>query len=249
MWYQKLRHGVAQRTPAQVREWVAAGRLARQRQRNATRSAGEVFADVYARRLWGGGADVYDSGSGSHGAAAAAYTDLIRGLVRDHGVRSVVDLGCGDFRVASGFVDAVADYHGVDVVADLIAHNTREYGRPGVRFSQLDASVDEPPPAELCLIRQVLQHLSNHQIATILDLCRRYPLVVVTEHLPDPAFATEPNRDKPHGPDTRLDSGSYVDIAAPPFAREPVTELLRVPVPAVLYHPGEVLRSQLWQPE
>lgn len=247
-WYGRLRHQVAERTPAPVRGWVASAGLARRRRRNAGRSTTEVFAEVYSRRQWGTGAEAYDSGNGSHGGLADEYASLIRGLVRDHGVRRVVDIGCGDFRVASGFVDAVASYVGLDVVPDLIARNAAAYSRPGLRFEVLDASVAQPPGADLCLIRQVLQHLSNKQITAILGRCRRYPLVLVTEHVPAPAFATQPNRDKPHGPDTRLDSGSYVDIAAAPFGCAPVTQLTRLAVPVPIYHPGELLVTTLWEP-
>ncbi|GAA5197595.1 class I SAM-dependent methyltransferase [Rugosimonospora acidiphila] len=247
MSYEKWRHQVAERTPAPVRNWVAAARLARLRQRNASRSAQEVFSEVYAARQWGLG-DRFDSGTGSRGDAPMRYADFIRRLIEDSGARSAVDIGCGDFRVASMFVDALERYEGVDVVPDLISRNLQAHGRPGVNFSLLDAANDDLPEADVCLIRQVLQHLSNAQITAILDRCRRYPLVVVTEHVPAPDRAREPNRDKPHGPDTRLDTGSWVDIELSPFGCAPVREVLRIPAPTPLYSPGEMLRSQLWRP-
>jgi hypothetical protein len=252
MSYQKWRHRVAERTPAPVRNWVASARLARMRQRNAGRPVEEVFAEIYASRQWGDGLrdgdDAFDSGTGSQGAAAAGYAAYVRQLVGRSGARSAVDIGCGDFRVASLFVDALHGYHGLDVVSDLVAHNTAVHGGDGVSFAVLDASAGELPPADVCLIRQVLQHLSNGQIAEILRRCQGYPLVVVTEHLPAPGRATGPNLDKPHGPDTRLGAGSWVDISAPPFNRSPVQEVLRLPAPVPLFGPGEVLLTQLWRP-
>jgi hypothetical protein len=252
MSYEKWRHRVARCTPPPVRGWVSAARLARLRQRNAARSVEEVFSEVYASRQWGDGlsddAETFDSGTGSRGTAATSYAALIRQLIRSSGARSAVDIGCGDFRVASLFVDDLDSYHGVDVVRDLIARNTSVHGRPGVRFSVLDAGSGELPPADICLVRQVLQHLSNRQIAQILHRCRAYPLVVVTEHLPAPDRTGRPNLDKPHGPDTRLDAGSWVDVARPPFDCTPVIEALRIPAPAPLYRTGEVLRTQLWRP-
>jgi SAM-dependent methyltransferase len=247
MSYEKWRHLVAERTPSPVRNWVASARLARLRQRNASRSAQEVFSEVYAARRWGRGDD-FDSGSGSRGDAALAYADCVRTLVEQSAARSAVDIGCGDFRVASLFVDALESYHGIDVVPDLVARTDAVHGRPGVRFSVLDAATDELPPADICLIRQVLQHLGNDQIARILRRCRRYPLVLVTEHLPAPERTGEPNLDKAHGPDTRLDRGSWVDISRPPFDCAPVREVLRVPAPASQYADGEVLSTQLWRP-
>lgn len=247
MSYEKWRHRVAERTPSPVRNWVASARLARLRQRNASRSVQEVFSEVYAARQWGLGED-FDSGTGSRGDAALGYADCVRAVIEQSAARSAVDIGCGDFRVASLFVDALESYHGIDVVGELVARNSALHGRPGVRFSVLDAATDEPPRADICLVRQVLQHLSNDQISRILERCRRYPLVLVTEHLPAPERTGEPNLDKPHGPDTRLDRGSWVDISRPPFDCSPVVEVLRVPAPIPLYADGEVVSTQLWRP-
>jgi hypothetical protein len=110
------------------------------------------------------------------------------------------------------------------------------------------ATAVELPDADVCLIRQVFQHLSNDQIGAILRRCRKYSAVVVTEHWPAPAVATRPNVDKPHGPDTRLDSGSWVDLGAPPFGCGNLTEILRVEVDRPLYADGETLRTFLWRP-
>jgi Methyltransferase domain len=218
------------------------------RHRNAARSVTDVFSEIYARAQWGTGR-TFDSGSGSSGGAAVRYAAYVRDLVRETGARSAVDIGCGDFRVASQFVDALRTYHGVDVVPALVARNSATYGRPGVTFSVLDAASGEPPVADICLVRQVLQHLSNRQIAEILRRCRRYALVVVTEHWPAPGAGGRPNVDKPHGPDTRLDRGSWVDITQEPFSCTAVDEVMSVPVDAPIYRPGETIRTQLWRPQ
>jgi SAM-dependent methyltransferase len=214
---------------------------------NATRTSEEVFTAVYRDAVWGEG-DAFDSGSGSRGEPADRYGSLIRSLVHDFDVRSAVDIGCGDFRVAKRFAGCLADYVGLDVVRPVVEQNTARYGRPGVSFAWLDAAREEPPDADLCLIRQVLQHLSNEQIAGVLTRCRKYPLVVVSEHGPRAAPGVRPNIDKPHGPDTRLDRNSWVDIRRAPFACEPVRELLQVPVDPPQYRAGESIRTLLWRP-
>jgi Methyltransferase domain len=244
---QTWRGRIAKSAPPVVRDWVAAARLRHIRQRNATRSVEDVFSEIYAAGRWGGGGE-FNSGTGSQGDAAARYGRYVRDLLSETGARTAVDLGCGDFRVAAQFVDDLDSYHGVDVVGGLIERNTTLYGRDGVTFCVLDATDCRLPPADVCLVRQVLQHLSNDQIARILHRCRAYPLVVVTEHWPAPEAAGVPNVDKPHGPDTRLDSGSWVNIAEPPFNCQAVEEVLRVPVTVGLYGPGETIATQLWRP-
>jgi len=217
------------------------------RERNAGRPAADVFAEVYERGLWGGAG--FHSGSGSRGHAAEAYVSFVRDLIGIRGVRSVVDVGCGDFHVAAGIIDYVDSYCGLDIVPEVIARNRKTYDRPGIGFAVHDATRENLPPADLCLVRQVLQHLSNGQVARILANCERYPLVLVTEHHPSPAAAGIANLDKPHGPDTRLDRGSWVDLLQPPFGLRDVNEVLSVGVDRPLYHEGETIRTFLWQPQ
>lgn len=81
------------------------------------------------------------------------------------------------------------------------------------------------PRAELCLIREVFQHLSNEEIAAILKRARQFPYVIVTESVASPATFTGPNVNIGHGPNTRADIGSGVVLDAPPFA-EAVAEVL-----------------------
>jgi SAM-dependent methyltransferase len=216
------------------------------RARNAKRPASEVFSEVYERGQWGGAA--FHSGTGSRGGAAAVYSSYIAQLIRASRAHTVVDVGCGDFHVAAGFADVASLYIGVDIVPAVVHRNRERHGRPGVEFALLDAAREDLPSGDLCLLRQVLQHLSNAQVAAILERCRRYPLVVITEHWPDPRFAGRANVDKPHGPDTRLDSGSWVDLTQPPFGLSRIEDGPVVPAEACLFGPGETIRTHLWRP-
>jgi SAM-dependent methyltransferase len=234
--------------PESAKRWVNARRLRSMRSRNSRRSVEDVFADVYANGRWGGGGPGFNSGTGSRGEAAECYAAYVRELLDINGPLCVVDVGCGDFEVASAFVDSAYEYIGLDVVPALIERNRALYGSDSVDFRRLDASTADLPEGDLCLIRQVLQHLSNDQIDRILWQCRHFPAVLITEHWPAPELATEPNADKPHGPDTRLDSGSWVDIRQVPFSLRYVTEVLCVPAPSPLYSTGETIRTFLWRP-
>ena len=64
------------------------------------------------------------------------------------------------------------------------------------------------------MIRQVLQHLSNTQIAAILAKLRAADLIV-TEHVPT-APGVVRNKDKAAGPDIRLYRKSGVFLESPP---------------------------------
>lgn len=243
----RLRNFARRVTPPPVRRRILSKRLQAQRQSNSVRSAQDVFAEIYATGQWGFEGS-FDSGSGSQGAARELYVRFVRDLIEESGARRAVDIGCGDFRVASGFVDLLDSYVGVDVVPELIDRNTAEFGRHGLSFVALDAAIAEIPDGDICFVRQVLQHLSNTEIASILQRCSKFPIVVVTEHWPAAKSRTQSNRDKSHGADTRLDCGSWVDIGEEPFSCRPTRERLVVQVEGHLYEAGETIRTVVWTP-
>jgi len=212
--------------------------------RNARRPVAAVFQDVYSARQWGQGEDEFHSGPGSTGLSASQYADCIRDFIRLHDIRSVVDLGCGDFRVAKGFVTGNVHYVGVDIVGPLIARNQATFGSDTVRFVKLDATRDPLPDGELCLIREVLQHLSNSQIASVLHAARKFRYVIYSDYQPPSDARCCPNRDIVHGRDTRLWKNSAVFLNQPPFNRK-MELLLEVASDEILRQPGECIRSYL----
>lgn len=193
------------------------------------------FERVYQRNVWGGKPGSFDSGAGSEDGFTESYVRLVRAFIEERGIHSVVDLGCGDFRVGRKLIDGIERFVGVDIVQSLIERNRSAF--PGVEFARRDLTTDELPPAELALLRQVLQHLSNAEIQRVLQNCRQYRYLIVTEHLP--AAPRVLNLDTPHGPDIRLREGSGVFLEAPPFSLR-TTTLLQVP-----WATGEVLRTVL----
>jgi hypothetical protein len=97
-----------------------------------------------------------------------------------------------------------------------VAYNRAQFCRAGVDFQYGNMIEDELPDADLCLIRQVLQHFSNSQILRVLSKCTKYRFVLVTEEV-YMGSRCQPNRDKPHGPDYRLYDRSGVYLDRPPF--------------------------------
>ena len=198
------------------------------------RSTREVFTQIYSDNLWRAGRSLADkdlpfySGPGSDEESAKPYLDCINTFIKAHNVKSVVDLGCGDFRVGSRIGDSSLRYTGVDIVAPLIQANQARFGNDRIEFHCLDIITDDLPAGELCLARQVLQHLSNAQIIRILSKLRQFKWVIITEGWPSPAGTFKPNRDKPHGRDARLVWNSGVVLSEAPFNVPGVRTLLEV---------------------
>lgn len=231
--------------PAGLRNQVARWRVTLKRRSDRTKSTQAVFTEVYARNDWGGQPGEFYSGDGSIAPLAQPYVELICNFVREHNVQTIVDLGCGDFRIGEQLAACADKYIGVDIVPQLIERNRRQFGRDSVEFYCLDIIQDPLPAGDLCLIRQVFQHLSNQQISTVLGKLGQYRYVLVTEHYPAPTVAVVPNLDKPHGRDTRLTDNSAVVLDRPPFQVPNVQTLLDISAPYFLIAPGETVRTML----
>ena len=198
------------------------------------RSTKDVFTQIYSDNLWKEKHSFADkdfpfySGPGSDDDSANPYLECVNTFIKIHNVKSVVDLGCGDFRLGSRIGDHSVHYTGVDIVEPLIQANQARFGNDRIEFRCLDIIADDLPAGELCLVRQVLQHLSNAQIARILSKLRQFSWVIVTEGWPGPAGTFRPNRDKAHGRDARLVWNSGVVLSEAPFHVAGVQTLLEV---------------------
>jgi len=205
----------------------------------------EAFSYIYKNNIWGkDAASPYCSGTGSRGKAAQQYIEVVRKYIRANRISSVLDIGCGDYFIGSQLADSLQNYHGVDIVPELIQYLTIHRSRPGVEFSCRDVICDDLPPSELCLVRQVLQHLSNDEILALLPKLEQYKHVLITEHYPSPRHTIIPNLDKPHGPDTRIIDNSAVYLDLPPYNLH-VEQLLEVPVESSIVSDGETIRTFL----
>lgn len=193
-------------------------------------SVEEIFSKIYDENMWGGEKGEFTSGLGTINKNAALYIDACISFIKKNNIRSVLDIGCGDFTVMNKVVQATGvQYTGADVAANLIEHNRQQYAAANIRFMQLNAITGEIPPADLTTIRQVLQHLSNDQIASILPkalaACK---YLMVTEHLPA-GKKIQPNLDKVAGPHIRLVKNSGVFVDKPPFSLKTAAVLLEYP--------------------
>jgi len=196
-----------------------------------------LFTRIYQEHSWAENGAIVDprrpfnSGPGSKGEAAERYIDCINHFIAAQYIRSVVDLGCGDFRIGSRIARPEISYVGVDIVEPLIQANQAQFGTGRVRFQCIDITRDELPAAELCLIREVLQHLSNAEAMAILTKTRKYKRVIVTERWPGPQGSFKANRDKPHGRAARFIWNSGLVLTEPPFNLKNVELFLDIRLP------------------
>ncbi|MEP7014317.1 MAG: class I SAM-dependent methyltransferase [Verrucomicrobiota bacterium] len=241
-------------TPVPLLEGYRRIQRQREKDRNATRTTEEVFTEIYAANKWAPGSNSFDSGVGSTDQRImAAYVGAVQNwLSRISSAKlTIVDLGCGDFRIGRQLVDFCARYIGIDIVKPLIDYNEQHFGSPNVEFLHLNMIEDPLPEADVCFLRQVLQHLSNDQIQTVLRRVEKYRWTVITEHHPSNANLTRANVDKPHGADIRLFDRSGVFLDQPPFnvSRQRLNLLLELEGHAFSgWHDPGVIRTYVLTP-
>ncbi len=187
----------------------------------------QIFDSVYTNKVWGIG-----SGTGSTEQGTRAYRWFLQHFLRSNQVRSVVDLGCGDWQIARHMDWSGIDYVGIDV-SNVILTTTRQHARPGVSFRQMDATREELPKADLLIVKDVLQHWSNTDILGFLPKLKSYKRALVINGFP-------PNAMNLLNVNIRT-SGKYrpVNLKLPPF-EVPGTDVF-------WFVSGEPKRVFLWQ--
>ncbi len=134
-----------------------------------------AFEEIYREDRWSNG-----SGPGSMPSSTIEYRAFIERFIKENEVRSVTDLGCGDWQFSRLIDWSDVDYVGFDVVGHLIERNRREYGRKNIRFQQFE-DVSDLPGGDLLLSKEVLQHLPNEIVLNYLEEIRRkYKFALLT---------------------------------------------------------------------
>jgi SAM-dependent methyltransferase len=200
-------------------------------------STSDIFSKIYANNTWGGNPGQFYSGKGSNIDFSQQYCEFIKNFIVKIAGDSItiVDLGCGDFRVGQILLQNLEalkiqyQYIGVDIVPNLVEHNNIKYGNANVKFMCIDMIEQDLPKGDICLIRQVLQHLSNQDIKKILAKISQYNYTFITESLPDSELDCVPNVDIPTGADIRLKHSSGVFLDKPPFNIDNIELVLTIP--------------------
>lgn len=186
------------------------------------------FDEIYRCNAWG-----YGSGEGSLERNTRSYRAFLQKFLKDHAIQSVVDMGCGDWQFSKLIDWTGIDYKGFDVVAAVIKANRVAHERGSVTFQQYSGDPNELPPADLLIVKDVLQHIPNALVASVLRNLPRYRYSLITNCIAP--IGETVNRDIEAG-DFR-----YLDLTKAPFRlsakevhvfvnyRHPLKALFRAP--------------------
>jgi len=140
----------------------------------------KAFTKVYENHIWGTNNDPDYEGSSGVGSDirynSKTYVPFLRNFIKKYKIDSVDDLGCGDFRIGLLiYNDLNIKYTGYDAYNKVIEHNSdrfKDYGNK-FQFIHLDFSSNKErikiEPADLCIIKDVLQHWNTSNIISFMD--------------------------------------------------------------------------------
>ncbi|MCI0380750.1 MAG: class I SAM-dependent methyltransferase [Gemmataceae bacterium] len=128
-----------------------------------------LFTRFYETNTWQDARSV--SGPGSNAKETAVVRQALPMLFAELGVRSVLDIPCGDFHWMAQVELRLQEYIGADIVEPLIRSNQERYGRasqPKISFAQWNLLTASLPRVDLVLCRDCLVHLPLAEVAQAL---------------------------------------------------------------------------------
>ena len=131
----------------------------------------QIFTNIYENKMWGD--SEFNSGPGSEiEPNKDTYIPFLKKFILDNSIKSVIDLGCGNFKCGPLLYDDLdITYTGYDTYKKLIEHNSNEYSLSKYKFIHLDffSFKEQIIGGDLCILKDVLQHWSLDYIYNFLD--------------------------------------------------------------------------------
>ena len=128
----------------------------------------QIFSYIYDNKIW-------NEGNGGSGEGSSidnnidTYIPFLKNFINEYQIKKIVDLGCGDWQSSHLIYKNInIEYYGYDIYKKLVDENKKKY--PKYNFIYLDFIENKHilENADLCIIKDVLQHLNNQQINDLL---------------------------------------------------------------------------------
>lgn len=188
---------------------------------SGSRLTESIFTLIYRLRLWGHRGSV--SGPGSSLGATEALRAELPVLLRELGIRRLLDAPCGDCHWIREVDLPVEQYTGCDIVQPLITDHRRHLAGPGREFFSANIITDTLPTADLILCRDCFIHLPIRDIVATLRNFRdsRSTWLLTTNY-------RRVRRNRP------LVTGLWrrINLQAPPFCFPEPVRCIEEPTPA-----------------
>lgn len=136
-----------------------------------------VFTRIYESCTWGNDQAADYKGSSGNGSEVYyninEYVPFLKKFIQERGIKTVADLGCGNFLCGSLIYDDLegVTYTGYDAYQKLIGHHQVTYSKEKYSFVHLDfhGGKEQIAPADLYILKDVIQHWTVAEIYEFLD--------------------------------------------------------------------------------
>lgn len=125
----------------------------------------ERFSRIVSSNAWG--SKETPCGPGSTLEACAEIIERLPLWIRALKIKSIVDLGCGDFHWLKEVDLSAAEYDGYDIVKSAVEAASK-YATKNIRFHHKDVLSIDPKKADLVLCKDVLIHLPDSDVLSLL---------------------------------------------------------------------------------
>jgi 2-polyprenyl-3-methyl-5-hydroxy-6-metoxy-1,4-benzoquinol methylase len=135
-----------------------------------------IFTNIYNNDEW-----TLGSGPGSQLRNVKMYLHFLQKILIEYDIKSVIDLGCGDWTFSKHINWKGINYVGIDIVESIIDNNINEYKSENVNFYNTEIfDIQNTELYDLVIIKDVFQHLNYEEIFKILDHIKNVKFVLIT---------------------------------------------------------------------
>jgi 2-polyprenyl-3-methyl-5-hydroxy-6-metoxy-1,4-benzoquinol methylase len=150
------------------------------------------------------------SGPGSSIANTVEVRNLLHKCIFNYNIKSILDLGCGDWNWLQNVCLDGVNYLGWDADVDLIVSNLFNYSEDNITFDTLDICLEEYPSVDLIICRDVLFHMPINLAQKIINKSKKSCKLFLSTSFLDVKINT--------GIQSGLNWGYYpINLNAPPF--------------------------------
>ena len=137
--------------------------------------SGNIFNEIYKNSFWGNG-----SGHGSDLNYCKPYINYLHKFFKDFKVKTIVDLGCGDWQFSKEINFEGIQYYGIDIAENVIENNKKLYSAENIQFKLLE-NYKDIPKSDLLICKDIMQHLSIDENQKIIkELFPKFKYIIST---------------------------------------------------------------------
>jgi SAM-dependent methyltransferase len=164
--------------------WIHPLRIFFKNKEDEAQKSESIFTQIFEDNKWHGTDSI--SGTGSDCVQTRIIIDELPKLFKELGIKSLLDIPCGDFHWMQKVDLGGIKYLGADIVKELINENRRRTSKENIDFIHLNLTLDPLPEVDLVLCRDCLVHLSyEHIFLALRNLSQSKSKYLLTTTFPD----------------------------------------------------------------